>query len=83
MNYYFRPSALKDLKKLSKSVQRRIFAKLDHYTRSHDPLKFAESLKYKEIGNYRYGVGDYRIIFDVTDGSIIILSVGHRREIYK
>lgn len=83
MNYSFKPSALKELKKLPKSIQKRIFEKLDYYVRSRDPLKFAESLKYKEIGNYRYRVGDYRIIFDVADGSIIILSVGHRREIYK
>ncbi|AEH09336.1 MULTISPECIES: type II toxin-antitoxin system RelE family toxin [Protofrankia] len=34
---------------------------------------------------YRLRVGDYRIIYDVLDGQLIILvvGVGHRREIYR
>lgn len=82
MNYYFKPSALKDVQKLPKSIQRRIIKKLDYYVHSHNPLKFAEPLKYKETGSYRYRVGDYRIIFDIVDKVIIVLLVGHRREIY-
>ena len=27
--------------------------------------------------------GDYRIIFDETDASIVVLALGHRREIYR
>jgi mRNA interferase RelE/StbE len=34
---------------------------------------------------YRLRVGDYRLIYDVTDGHLVILvvGVGHRREIYQ
>ena len=34
---------------------------------------------------YRLRVGDYRIIYDVTDAELVILivGVGHRREIYR
>ena len=34
---------------------------------------------------YRLRVGDYRIIYEVMDGQLIILivGVGHRREIYR
>jgi mRNA interferase RelE/StbE len=34
---------------------------------------------------YRLRVGDYRVIYDVTDKELIILvvGVGHRREIYR
>jgi len=35
------------------------------------------------IGTYRFRVGDYRVIFDVEGNEIIVLRVGHRREIYK
>ncbi|HLH57874.1 MAG TPA: type II toxin-antitoxin system RelE/ParE family toxin [Streptosporangiaceae bacterium] len=34
---------------------------------------------------YRLRVGDYRIIYEVMDGQLVILivGVGHRREIYR
>ena len=34
---------------------------------------------------YRLRVGDYRVIYDVMDGHLVILvvGVGHRREIYR
>jgi mRNA interferase RelE/StbE len=34
---------------------------------------------------YRLHVGDYRVIYDVTDAQLVILlvGVGHRREIYR
>jgi mRNA interferase RelE/StbE len=34
---------------------------------------------------YRLRVGDYRIIYDIMDGHLVILivGVGHRREIYR
>jgi mRNA interferase RelE/StbE len=36
-----------------------------------------------EIGSYRFRIGDYRVIFDVVDEKIIILTLGHGREIYR
>ena len=35
------------------------------------------------LGSYRFRVGDYRIIFDIEEKDIIVLRVGHRRELYK
>jgi mRNA interferase RelE/StbE len=34
---------------------------------------------------YRLRVGDYRVIYEVMDGQLVILvvAVGHRREIYR
>jgi mRNA interferase RelE/StbE len=34
---------------------------------------------------YRLRVGDYRVIYEVMDGQLVILlvGVGHRREIYR
>ncbi len=34
---------------------------------------------------YRVRVGDYRIIYDVDEGRLIVLviRIGHRREVYK
>ncbi len=84
MTYYFTPSAVKDLKKLSKSVSKQILLKLDFYINSNDPLKFAKPIKDKRLGEFRFRIGDYRVIFDVNKKrGIIILAIGHRKDIYK
>ena len=38
-----------------------------------------------EDGLYRYRVGDYRIIYQISDTTItvIIIKIGHRREVYR
>lgn len=83
MDYYFKASALKQLKKLSKDTHVRIIKKLDFFSSHDDPIEFAESLVRSELGSYRFRIGDYRVIFDLEDGAIVILLVGHRRDIYR
>lgn len=41
--------------------------------------------KLKGEDAYRIRVGDYRVIYEIDDGKIIItvVSVGHRKDIYK
>ena len=41
--------------------------------------------KLKGEDAYRIRVGDYRVIYEIDDGKIIIIivSVGHRKDIYK
>jgi mRNA interferase RelE/StbE len=70
-------------KKLDRLIRKRIVNKLDLWCKYEKPLKFAESLVNSELGSYRFRVGDYRIIIDVEENMIIVLAVGHRREIYK
>lgn len=35
------------------------------------------------IGDYRFRVGDYRIVCDLEDGTLVVLLVGHRKDIYR
>ncbi len=79
----FTTEAAKDFKKLTPEVQKRIVKKLDYFVGSGQPLKFAESLVNYEIGQYRFRVGDYRIIFDLEEEAIVVLTLGHRKDIYK
>lgn len=83
MKYEFTNSGAKDLERLPLEIQKRIFKKLDYFTSSKNPLIFAENLINFEIGQYRFRIGDYRVIFDIEDDMLVILSIGHRREIYK
>jgi len=73
----------KELKKLPSNVQLQIIIKLKYFLSATNPLDFASHLKDTDLGNYRFRIGDYRVIFDVEDEKIIILTVGHRRDVYK
>lgn len=81
--YFFTPQALKQIKKLPLSIQKRIIKKLDFYCQKNS-LSQADYLTDSRLGSFRFRVGDYRVIFDQEDNnSIIILKIGHRRDIYK
>lgn len=83
----FDPDALKDLKKLDRSVQQRLigFLKLRLATLD-DPRSIGEALAGAKLGNYwNYRVGDWRIVCDILDTRIAVrvLRVGNRREVYR
>ena len=73
--------AIKDIDTLDTSVKQRIGKTLQRY--ESNPLAHAEPLKQSELGSYRFRIGDYRVVFDLAGPEIIVLRVGHRRDIYK
>jgi len=77
----FTRRALKDLEDLDKGEKSRIAEKLKEYAR--DPLTYARKLIDSKIGTYRFRIGNYRLIFDVKDNDIVILRIGHRKDIYR
>ena len=79
----FTSEAARDFKKLTPEIQKRIVKKLDYFVSSGTPLKFAERLVDYEIGEYRFRIGDYRVIFDMEEETIAVLTLGHRKDIYK
>lgn len=79
----FRPRAEKDLKKLPANVQLQIIQKLKYFLSAPNPLNFASYLKDTDLGTYRFRVGNYRVIFDIEDNTIKILTLGNRKDIYK
>jgi len=75
-----RPPALRDLRKLSKEVARRVLAKIESL---RDDLRGdVKRLKGADPG-YRLRVGDYRVLFDLQGRKIVLRRVRHRREAYK
>lgn len=74
-------SAVDDIYKLDIVAKKRIKKKLEEYV--ENPLHFAKRLVHSAIGQYRWRVGNYRVVFDIVDKTIIVLKIGHRREIYK
>lgn len=79
--------ALRQLKKLSLALSRRIVLKIADNASQVNPLTRAKPLQGRLSGKYRYRIGDYRVIFVIDDkGNVIVLTVltiSHRKDIYK
>ncbi len=82
-DYRFTKQAVKDVSRLPKNYQRKILKKLDFFVKSGEPLKYAKKMVDSELGEYRFRIGDYRVIFDVETSFLKILTIGHRREVYR
>lgn len=81
--YNFTKSAIKDLLSLPKDAQKRIIEKLEFYLRNENPLIFAKKLVGLPHSTFRFRADDYRIIFDWQGKSVLVLKVGHRKDIYR
>ncbi len=73
--------AERDIARLDSRTKERIGKTLLRY--KEEPLKYAEKLSDPVLGAYRFRIGDYRVIFDLEGNQIVVLRVGHRREIYR
>jgi mRNA interferase RelE/StbE len=80
-------NALKQLEKLGRPEAWRIrdFLK-ERVATTTDPRQSGKALTGSKLGDlWRYRVGDYRIICDLQDEVLIVLvvEIGHRREVYR
>jgi mRNA interferase RelE/StbE len=75
-------SARKSLQKLPKKDQLLIFAVLETLKNNPTPPK---ALKLSGREGYRIRVGNFRILYTLNRGEllVLVLDVGHRREIYR
>ena len=83
--YRFDQRALKELKNLDHQSQKEIISYLDDRIAGHnDPRRFGKSLKANLAGLWRYRVGNYRILCQIKDHELVVLiiSVGHRKNVY-
>ena len=72
-----------DLKKLDKSAARKILARIETYL-ACNPQELGKPLKGSFQGFWRYRWGDYRVIYKISEKEILILilRIGHRKDIY-
>ena len=79
----FLPTALKELSKLPLEVQQRIADRIDELKTNPYPPGI-KALKNGD-GRLRLRVGDYRVIYRIEADNlvIIVIKVGHRRNIYR
>ena len=60
-------------KKIKEAIEKRLIK---------NPFHFGKPLRYSLKGCRRLRVGSYRIIFKVEANKILVVKIGHRKEIY-
>ncbi len=80
-NIIFTNRAAKDFKSLDPITRERIASKVKILESS----PFVNSVKLRDtgLGSYRIKIGDYRVIYDIDGDNVVILRIGHRKEIYR
>jgi len=74
----------REFKKLDRSVQRRVLTYLRDVEGLSDPRQRGKGLTANHAGVWRYRVGEYRILAQLIDNTMTVLTlgVGHRRDVY-
>ncbi len=72
-----------DIKKLDRSSAIRIRKQIE-YKLCIDPIHFGKPLRYSLAGLRSLRIGPWRVIFKIVpdDKMVLILKIGHRREVY-
>lgn len=83
----FERAAARELDKLNSQSAGRVLGFLrDRVAPLEDPRSIGQALKGDRLGEFwRYRIGDYRVIARIEDAEarILVLRIGHRREIYR
>jgi len=77
----YKSSVARDLKRIDQTEARRILAEIEkelgQSPDSHPVLKRAFA------GLRRFRVGDYRVIYAIMDEEVVVLRIGHRKDVYR
>lgn len=80
------PQVVKTLEKMDKYTKRIILEWIEkNLVGCKDPRIHGKPLSANRAGQWRYRIGDYRVIATIEDNKLVILviAIGHRREIYE
>ncbi|TFB53602.1 type II toxin-antitoxin system RelE/ParE family toxin [Cryobacterium sp. TMT1-62] len=71
-------------RKLDRAVQRRVLSYLEDVERLDDPRQRGKGLTANHSGVWRYRVGDYRVLVQIMDETLVFLAVNvdHRKNAY-
>ncbi len=77
--------SIKSLKKLEPSVRKMIKKWIEkNLIDTENPRAYGKRITANRSGQWRYRVGDYRLLANIDDESItiIMVDIGHRRDVY-
>jgi mRNA interferase RelE/StbE len=76
----FKPRAVKDIEKISSRIRIKIIKDIEMLG---DDLAGDVKRLTHFTPEYRLRIGDYRVLFEIENKSLIVYRVRHRREVYR
>jgi len=80
-NVVYKKSVHRDLKKFSKVEVSHILDQIEQEL-TKQPESYPR-LKGQFAGLRKYRIGDYRVIYALVGGDIVVLRIGNRKDVYK
>lgn len=77
----YKKSVERDLKKLPKAEARRILDQIEEEL--SEKADAYPVLKGQFAGLRKFRIGDYRVIYAILGNDVIVLRIGHRKDVYK
>ena len=78
----YHPEVLeKDLPRIPRNLRNRIHQAIQQRLGS-EPSHYGEPLRHTLKGYWKLRVGDYRVIFQLHDRLVLVIEIGHRKDIY-
>ncbi len=78
----YHQEAVEDINKLNQAIKKRIIKAIENRL-VEAPESYGKPLRYSLKGLWSLRVGDYRVVYSIRGEEILILRVGHRREVYE
>jgi mRNA interferase RelE/StbE len=81
----YRSDAEKAIERLDKGTRLRVLSALERLARDPRAASNVKALVGSLGGRYRLRVGDYRVVYELIDGRLVVLviDIAHRREVYR
>lgn len=70
-----------DLRRIPQNIKEVIRRAIEERL-TRDPFMAGEPLRHSLKGHRKLRVGDYRVIYRIQGSAIIILKIGHRKDVY-
>ncbi len=79
------PEAQRDILRLDRTVQNRVLNRIEWISENAELLHHQAMKGDEWHGCFKYRVGDYRIIYQLDQSvpKMVVLKIGHRREVYE
>lgn len=81
---WWAPSALKQLKKLPREARTRLLKKANEL-KAGPVLALTNAKKLHGVSPPKYSihVGDYRLVYEIDAGGMVVVDVGDRKDVYR
>lgn len=77
----YHPLVAEDVEKLPANIKERL-RKAIEMRLAPDPLRAGRPLAQSLAGHRKMRVGDYRIIYRIAGETVVVLKIGHRKDVY-